>query len=330
MKKITIVVPCYNIVEYIEQFEKNIKNQTIHANLYEVIFIDDLSTDDSYIQLKKLMNRNSEYTIKVEKLQMKGGAGGARNKGLEISEGEYIMFLDMDDEFSGDYIEKMLTKIEEENADLAICEYYGITQDNKKIHYSMKDYAEGRKDKFLMGPAPWNKIYRSEFLKSTKIEFQSLLRHQDLGTTPKWMYKAKKIAYLLEPIYFYKIAQPGSITLKTSNFNEDIYMILDDLYGFFKDKDETIGEKLIYNHLVTRHLYYGNHNLIDCIKHHRFLMNYLITKYPDFKKSKNFQELDIIVKLPYYFNYYTKGIGSGIMFKFIKKFNFERFLYKYE
>ncbi|MGL4971673.1 MAG: glycosyltransferase family 2 protein [Culicoidibacterales bacterium] len=329
MKKLTIVVPCYNIEKYIDSFITNMNQQILPKAEYELIFIDDKSTDNSYSKLQTCI-KNKEIDAKVFQLLEKGGAGGARNRGLQEANSKYTMFIDMDDEFSNDFFVEMLDKAEQDQADIVICEYYGITSDNKKIHYKLNDYSEGRRDPFLMGPAPWNKIFRTDFLKNTNIYFQEILRHQDLGTVPKWMYLADKISYVLKPLYFYKIAQPGSITLTTSNFNEDIYKILDDLVIFFESKDPNLGEVLVYNHLVTRHLYYGNHSLKECIKFHRYLMNYVLKKYPNCISSVNLKKMDLVVKLPYYMNYYTKGIFSGILFKFIKKFNLEKFLYKYE
>lgn len=316
--KLSIVVPCYNIESYIKQFEDNIRNQTLDKEQYEVIFVDDLSTDKGYEKLKALIQEDQVTNYKLYQLSQKGGAGGARNFGLEKSSGDYLIFVDMDDQIAPDFFEKMLREIMNKDADIVICEYYGVKSDGRKIYYELKQYASGEKDYILQGPMPWNKIFNRQFLLSSGIKFQEHVRHQDLGTITKWLFLASKKVYLLEPLYFYQIEQPGSITVKTSQFTEDIYIILSELQDFFAEHDPKKAEKLVYSHLVTRHLQYANHNFRECLQYHQYIINYVKKAYPEFPKSAQFKEQDTVIKIAFLLNYYSKGILSTVLFRMLK------------
>lgn len=316
--KLSIIVPCYNIERYIQQFASNITSQTLKKSEYQIIFVDDLSSDDGFKKLQQLIKNDHLTNYELYQLPEKGGAGGARNFGLEKARGEYIIFVDMDDQLANDFFEKMLREIVYKSSDVVICEYYGVKSNGRKIHYQLDKYANGEKDYILQGPMPWNKIFNRQFLIDSGIKFQEHIRHQDLGTITKWLFMAQKKEYLLEPLYFYQIEQPGSITVKTSQFTEDIYIILSELKEFFSQKSPEKAEKLVYSHLATRHLQYANHNFKDCLRYQRYIISYIKKNYPNFLKSAQFHEQDTIIKIAFLLNYYSKGIVSTMLFRMLK------------
>lgn len=92
--KLSIVIPLYNKEEYIDRCVKSLLNQDLTANEYEIIIIDDGSTDSSYSIAQNYADKHVNINLFRQK---NGGAGAARNKGLEVAKGNYIYFLDADD-----------------------------------------------------------------------------------------------------------------------------------------------------------------------------------------------------------------------------------------
>lgn len=97
--RFTIIIPLYNKEDYIEKCLVSILNQTY--NNFEIIIIDDKSTDSSLKIVKNIIGKYSDDRIKLFKNKKNNGVSFSRNRGLNNSTGEYIIFLDADDEFSG-------------------------------------------------------------------------------------------------------------------------------------------------------------------------------------------------------------------------------------
>ena len=101
--KISIIIPVYNVSSYIDRCVKRILNQTY--NNYEVILVDDGSTDDSYT---KILDWSRKYPEKIRVFSQNNmGAGPARNRGLDEAISEYITFIDSDDYINNDYLENL-------------------------------------------------------------------------------------------------------------------------------------------------------------------------------------------------------------------------------
>ena len=113
--KVSVILPVYNVSDYLRQCMDSIVGQTLKD--IEIICVDDGSTDDSLAILK-------EYEAKDQRVkviqQANAGAGAARNKGLEIATGEYLSFLDSDDFFEPDMLEKAWSKAHETRAQVVV------------------------------------------------------------------------------------------------------------------------------------------------------------------------------------------------------------------
>ena len=116
--KISIIVPVYNVEEYLEKCIESLIGQT-YTNI-EIIFVYNKSTDNSLQKLQQYQKKDSRILI-VEKENE--GVSVARNRGLNLATGEYIMFVDSDDWIDLDNCEKALKTIEEEQADILMWSY---------------------------------------------------------------------------------------------------------------------------------------------------------------------------------------------------------------
>lgn len=117
--EITIIIPVYNTATYLKNCINSIKQQ-IFSN-YEVILIDDGSTDDSAKIIKELAQQDTRFKLLS---QQNLGQGIARNQGLKIAQGNYITFIDSDDYVTTDYLSSLYHQIIQEKADICSCDYF--------------------------------------------------------------------------------------------------------------------------------------------------------------------------------------------------------------
>ncbi|MEQ4709734.1 glycosyltransferase family 2 protein [Providencia huaxiensis] len=122
---VSIIMPCYNAEQYIKDSINSVLNQTYPH--FELIIIDDLSTDNSI----NIINSFSDNRIKLIQLTQNGGAGVARNTGIEAAQGRFIAFLDSDDLWRPNKLEVQLSHMIEGNYPLSYTQYQKFTQDGK-------------------------------------------------------------------------------------------------------------------------------------------------------------------------------------------------------
>lgn len=182
MYEVSVILPIYNSEKKIKKSIDSIVNQTFKQK-FELIIINDGSTDNS----EKICN---DYVKKYDFIKYKkiknSGVSIARNKGIEISEGKYIMFIDADDFFEEKMISMMVNSIKNENIGLVISGYRGVNELNgnksteKKCEnkmYTKNDFdklIQTTQKKFLFNQV-WNKIYISKIIKENCIKFESKL-----------------------------------------------------------------------------------------------------------------------------------------------------------
>lgn len=122
---VSIIMPCYNAEQYIKDSINSVLNQTYPH--FELIIIDDLSTDNSI----NIINSFSDNRIKLIQLTQNGGAGVARNTGIEAAQGRFIAFLDSDDLWRPNKLEVQLNHMIEGNYPLSYTQYQKFTQEGK-------------------------------------------------------------------------------------------------------------------------------------------------------------------------------------------------------
>lgn len=169
---ISIIIPVYNAVEYLDRCLKSIRNQTY--KIFECICVDDGSVDDSKIILNNFVELDSRFKYIY---QENAGPSAARNNGIDISKGEYITFVDADDYIDDDYLQNLLYGIIGSNADICCCGYNCILPNDQ---YKWNDFESSNnisRDLFLKqlltgtGGITWGKLYKSELIKENCITF---------------------------------------------------------------------------------------------------------------------------------------------------------------
>ena len=284
---ISVIIPIYNVEEYLSDCLESVLNQT-YKNL-EIILINDGSQDESGNICNQFQIRDSRIKVLHNK---NGGLSDARNHGLKIASGEFIIFIDSDDFVDIKYIEYLYSALKKENADMAICNYIRfnskeeIINDNKDSSLKIYDSRECFLKYFDINyqssiVVAWGKLYKKEYWHD--IEFPVGKLHEDEFTTYKLIFKAEKIVYVDKKLYFYR-ENPKSITGDKYNIKHlDAIEAFENYIEFFRNKkdDELEENIMLYYFYFLRNnikLITQNNGDKDVIKKLKVIRNNLIPK----------------------------------------------------
>lgn len=259
MKKVSVIVPVYNVEKYLDKCVKSICNQS-YQNL-EIILVDDGSTDSS----AEMCDTYAKVDARVKVIHKEnGGLADARNVGIEHAKGDYLLFIDSDDWIHQELVEKNIVIAEKEDTDVVIFDYVGVQQDGTVCSQFCANLEPMKVFSILEEPrlitascSAVNKLYKTSFWKSTGLKFPKGRYYEDLGTIPKLMALAKRVIYLKETLYYY-LMREGSI-MHTSNFEKnykDRTAVLDDVLLFFREKNILEKYKNELEYLIFENGYY--------------------------------------------------------------------------
>lgn len=252
-KKVSVIIPNYNAEEYIESCINSVLNQS-YKNI-EIIIIDDGSTDNSWEIISDFKKKHINI-ITLKQANM--NASIARNKGIEIASGEYVLFLDSDDELFNISIEILVTNMEKSNSHLGMGNFISIDSSGKELKkYNIVDsnkVVENLYDYIGVVPNPSNKMFRMDIIKKNNINFGNVRIGQDLNFFLKYISCCEKIQLVNSEIYKWRILQSSM----SNSYNFRIF----DITESFKDIKQfySINKKLnLYNEYIKmieyRHYY---------------------------------------------------------------------------
>lgn len=207
-KKVSIIVPVYNVEKYLEECLESLKNQT-YTNL-EIILCDDESPDRCPQICEEYAKQDARFKVLHKK---NGGAASARNAGLEVATGDYIGFVDSDDIVKEEYIDCLVKSIEDYNADIAVCSFYDMyisREDAVKMEkegiYSTEQYLERFLWDWKCGLI-WNKLFRIELVQNIRFAEGHII--DDEFFTYQLVMEAKKVVVEDTPLYRYRQRKSG-------------------------------------------------------------------------------------------------------------------------
>ena len=234
--QLSIIIPAYNAEKYLDECLASCYRQEMSECDYELIIINDGSTDETLAKAQKWAAKHSNIRIISQENK---GLSQARNAGIEASQGDYIMFLDSDDRLVDNSLEGILTKCRKDNLDmLRICAADVIDgQIKQRFIYKDTSIAPGRellKGKFQVC-APFA-AYKREFLIKNSLRFYPGIYHEDNLFTPVAYYLAEKVGSWNRICYLVR-QTPGSIT-RSSNpkRSTDLLKVIDLLEIFSSEK----------------------------------------------------------------------------------------------
>lgn len=209
MKKISIVIPVYNVEKYIIECLDSVVNQT-YKNL-QIILVDDGSTDNSGIICDEYAKIDDRITVVH---QFNQGAGAAKNTGLKLIQGEYFSLIDSDDFLELDYYEKMITSIIKNNADIVQSLFSNVFIKNKykrDYHFYLGKDRIITSERFLLEmlfdwkyAVFWNKLFKTSLLNDS-IRFPVGRKIDDEFFTYKLVCNSKRIININNSLYNYRM-----------------------------------------------------------------------------------------------------------------------------
>lgn len=249
---ISFIIPAYNVEKYIEKCVQSVARQT-YENI-EIIVVNDGSSDSTKELIDKLVVADAR--IKPVNILNKG-VSEARNLGIQIAQGDYLVFVDADDYLAADYAEYMINLVRETNGDfcLSTCCYTKAGEDqSSKVTIDILSPEDATA--LLLSPriivGCWNKIFKKSFIIDNGLEFSTNLFY---GEGLHFITKASQLANCVgvgnRKVYYYRRNNYSSATTK---FN------IDKIYNGIKALDMIEADLLIHSHKVITML-----NLHKCL-----------------------------------------------------------------
>lgn len=260
MDKISIIVPVHNSESYLNRCVNSLINQT-YSNL-EIILVDDYSTDSSKKICEEYEKKDSRV---ISIITDNNGVSGTRNTGIKRSTGEYICFLDSDDEYEMAFVEKMLNEINQSKSELVVCGYKEVKKNVEKE----KKYDIGRVDviQYLncytiidnfehFANYPWNKMYRANIIRENEVLFdETITVSEDAVFNMQYLKYIDNISAITDTLVKHYILKESLVTTKVAkNIQKNtILKIFEEYKSNYKirDKEEeskkVVGTNLIYS-----------------------------------------------------------------------------------
>ena len=280
--KVSVIVPVYNLSQYISSTLDSIINQDF--NSYELIVIDDGSTDDSLDIINEML---SESLIEYKVIhQENSGVSSARNCGIKEARGDYLVFVDGDDYITGNHLSELYNG----ESDFSLIQL--IKKDGEKLstphHFSKRQISCDDLIKMELNmdiPLSFCQImYKTSIIKENNILFNTdAIYGEDTEFALKALAYGRDVAVSNEATYYY--IQRGDSAIRTSDFRRfDIVKIFEDLAEFYKELGKNDLADLIITSRIPKAIF-GN-------------MNYFFYNNYDFDEViSKMEELDLFTKL---------------------------------
>ena len=304
---LSIVLPTYNVENYLSRCLKSILNQEVDSSKYEVIIVNDGSSDSS----GKIAEKFSRVYSNVQVVHQENrGLSGARNTGLRKAKGKFVWFIDSDDSLKNGCLKQIMACLYSSPIDALIvnfqrCTEEGVFSNSSVINhqfeenkiYSGVEYFTNRPGDFLCS---WRYISKRKLLLQHNLFWKEGIVHEDNEHTPRLLYFIKKLQVLHSASYIYQI-RPGSIMTsyspKKSKSWIEIFKSLRDFRNSLSISDayrKLLNEYLLQqysNFLHDRSIYPKSEAEVKSFKRIGFLENWEGMSIKDFGKYfwlKNF------------------------------------------
>ena len=263
---ISVIVPVYNVEEYLEECLESIKRQT-YTDI-EVILVNDGSTDRSKEICERYCEKDSRFKLVNQENK---GLSGARNRGMLESKGEFISFVDSDDVLKEDMLDQLMKQMTSEDIDIVECWYTNEKQELElSIPKNVKTIFQGDSKEALVSLCKDNivrlnavaKLFRRQVI--VNFPFLEGLFYEDVYGGIGILKHIRKMVKINYVGYYYRV-RPGSIMNREFNLkNLDLFTICDKVEQLYKEDVELLPYiyrrlfHLVLMHVVDYHIFKGN------------------------------------------------------------------------
>lgn len=253
--KISIIIPVYNVEQYLSQCLDSVITQT-YDNI-EIIIVNDGSTDNS----QKIISKYSDFDKRIRSIYQKnGGLSQARNAGLNIATGDYILFLDSDDYISIDTCETLAHCLTKQCADLVVFGRYRFS-DNEYIHDKVSvnqshfpigiQYLEHAVLNNCFTASVCNKLFKKELIDKYIIRFIPNILYEDLFFVFRYIIYSKQVNTINTALYNYRWIREDSIINTVKDKDKDVLITIDEIEKFLREnRKEEILHSYYFNELI--------------------------------------------------------------------------------
>lgn len=282
---ISVIVPLYNKELFIDESLRCIMAQTL-SNI-EILIVDDGSQDKSVDIIRQYLEKDS----RIKLIQCAhNGAAIARNIGIAHAQGEYLSFLDADDIFDAQMLEKTYRTAKENDSDIVVFQYRELdcATGHIKHHRESCKQVVANNNVFSTGlailseasPTPWNKLFRRTFIEKYQLRFQNLASCNDFAFTKCALLVAERVHYRAEELITYR-RHNHSISCRryksASNIVDAGKEVLSFIYRYFPNQDIKPFYKLMLFHCAHEYRFFPEHE--DTSSYLKSVMEFLPLRY---------------------------------------------------
>lgn len=325
MPKISIIIPIYNVENYLERCIKSVINQSLDD--LEIILVNDGSTDSSGEMCDNFANEDKRIKVIHKK---NGGLSSARNEGLKYATSDLVGFIDSDDWISSDMYEYLWNLQEKNDADIVSCNYmlaydYPTKIKNEKIkeyvftrNEALKKYLELGAFSRINDYSAWKKLYKKKLF--SDVEFPDGMLFEDMPTNFRLIQKCSKYVYSTKICYFY-FQNSVSITRNQYSKRHNDLIKSSEMIGLYAKKEDNDIQKLAkilriksYFSLLTKVVRFGVNDDVDDVYISENLLIPFRNEYKAFMNSKFSWKIKILGTLYNFAWKFTKKIFQLIRF----------------
>lgn len=291
----SVIIPFYNSASYIDKALFALEQQ--HFKDFEVILIDDCSTDNSYEYCKNRVSKSNLHTVKILKNVQNSGPGFSRNVGIQAALGKYLTFCDSDDWYEDFFFEEVYQKIHEREVDILFYDFYfNSSKNSKTVVYNTFNfkYCVTKADYIALATdSLWSIVVKRDLFSNVSIA--DMYNAEDVVTVPLLTAEADNISFLSKPLYNYKYRR-GSLSKKNdlevvNNF-WNAFLYLEKNSKFYRESFEFHSVKLVIYGLF--------YNAIRCgmgSEKLEEILNEFQRKNPDWRANKYLKYLPLRKRL---------------------------------
>lgn len=293
MVKISVIIPAYNVEKYIKKCLESIVSQDY--NSYEIIVIDDGSKDNTAVISENFLQKyDIPYIVHSQKNM---GQSTARNTGIKLARGEYIVFVDSDDWVDETFLSKLYKTITNFEVDFAFCDFGFVGKKTKKLDneteiFNQEDIIKKFLDRNVIIIIP-AMIFKKEFLLINEIELNEKTRFsEDLLFIWNMIFASKKVAHIKEILYNYNLRNNSIMTSSDKERIINGYFIFSESLNDYANKYK-ISKKYV-NMIIPRWVLGTMYSSAKIHGYNNFMYIYLrIAKNIDFRYLESMRDLKV-------------------------------------
>lgn len=241
--RLSIIIPIYNVSKWLGRCIASVRNQGLAPEDYEIVAVNDGSTDDSMQVLEEFMLKESKSGVKTAPIvivnQKNQGLSAARNAGFKVAKGNYVWWVDSDDTLEACFAPRLLERAEKERLDVLCFGLNLVYGDGRSEKYTIHDATKGKTvkgEEFMlkvgMPPAAWAAIYRRGFVERYNLRFFEGILHEDQEFTPRAYFLAKRIAFEDVSVYNYYQREGSIMKSNLPKKTDDLLVVCQRLWDF--------------------------------------------------------------------------------------------------